>query len=151
MPYAANGQISQSPIEGGIEITAEQYQEALAGILRGEVVSIDGGFSVAPKPEPEPQPEPEPLTPEEELAQWRESARVSRRQAKQQLLIADLLSSVQPAIDAIEDDTERAMVQIYWDDATEFERSNAQLIGLGYALGLDDEQIDQLFVDAAKL
>lgn len=30
MPYAASGQISQSPIEGGIEITAEQYQEALA-------------------------------------------------------------------------------------------------------------------------
>ena len=61
MPYAKNDQISQSPIEGGIEITQEQYQEALAGMLGGKVVSIDGGFAVIDPPEPE-TPEPEPLT-----------------------------------------------------------------------------------------
>lgn len=61
MPYAANGQISRAPIEGGIEITEAQYQEALAGILQGWIVSIDGGFSVTePEPEPEPETEPEP-------------------------------------------------------------------------------------------
>ncbi|MCE9662514.1 hypothetical protein LY622_03585 [Halomonas sp. M5N1S17] len=77
MPYAANGQISQSPIEGGIPINDEQYQQALEGIMRGEVVSIDDGFSVAPKPEPEP----EPLTPEEELDRWRQSASVTSPRA----------------------------------------------------------------------
>lgn len=60
MPYAVNGQISQAPLEGGIPIYDEQYQEALAGVLKGWVVSIDGGFSVAAPVEPEPEPTPEP-------------------------------------------------------------------------------------------
>lgn len=63
MPYAINGQISQSPIEGGIEITQAQYQEALAGMQAGKVVSIDGGFAVIDPPEPE-TPEPEPIEPQ---------------------------------------------------------------------------------------
>lgn len=53
MPYAHNGQISQAPIEGGIEITQEQYAEALAGMVEGKLVSIDGGFAVIDPPEPE--------------------------------------------------------------------------------------------------
>lgn len=65
MPYAHNGQISQDPIEGGIEITEAQYQEALQGMLKGLDVTIDGGFKVAPKSEPEtpeqPGPEPQPI------------------------------------------------------------------------------------------
>jgi hypothetical protein len=60
MPYAAEGRISRAPIEGGIEITEPQYSEALAGMLEGLVVSIEGGFSVAPAPEPEPEVVPEP-------------------------------------------------------------------------------------------
>ena len=51
--YAAGGVISQSPIEGGIEISVEQYQEALAGITQGHEVIINDGFAVIPKPEPE--------------------------------------------------------------------------------------------------
>lgn len=53
MPYAANGKISQDPIEGGIEISKEQEAAAIAGMLTGLVVSIDGGFKVGPPPEPE--------------------------------------------------------------------------------------------------
>lgn len=60
MPYAANGVISQSPIEGGIVISETEYQEGLAGKLAGKDVSIDGGFRVALPPEPEPEPEPAP-------------------------------------------------------------------------------------------
>lgn len=91
-------------------------------------------------------------------AAWEEHQRklsvpqvVSRRQAKQALLLSGLFSNVQPAIDDIEDDTERQMVQIYWDDATVFERSNAQLVGLGKTLGLTEEQIDDLFIQASGL
>lgn len=58
--YAAEGQISQSPIEGGIEITQAQYAEALDGMIAGQIVTIYGGFAVIDKPEPEPVPEPEP-------------------------------------------------------------------------------------------
>ncbi|MDP2446579.1 hypothetical protein [Pseudomonas sp.] len=60
MPYAAEERISRAPIEGGIEITEQQYSEALAGMLEGLVVSIEGGFSVGPAPDPEPEVVPEP-------------------------------------------------------------------------------------------
>jgi len=78
-------------------------------------------------------------------------ASVTRRQAKQALLMSALLANVQPAIDAIEDETERGMVQIFWDDSTTFERNNPQLIALGEALELTDEQIDDLFIQASEL
>lgn len=72
MPYAHNNQISQDPIEGGIEITAAQYQEALVGMCQGKVVSIDGGFSVAAPVVPEPE-VPPPLTLSEiKAAKWGE-------------------------------------------------------------------------------
>lgn len=66
MPYAAESQISQAPIEGGIEITEQQYQEALAGMLDGKIVSIGNGFAVIDPPEPEgpEEPEQEPLPPQ---------------------------------------------------------------------------------------
>lgn len=60
MPYAANGQVSTSPIAGGIEISEQQYRDAIEGMLRGEMVSIENGFSVAPVPEPEIPEQPQP-------------------------------------------------------------------------------------------
>lgn len=69
MPYAADNQISQSPIPGGIEITQEQYAEALAGMLEGKVVSVvDGALSLRLPDEPPPGPEPEPPTLEDMIA-----------------------------------------------------------------------------------
>lgn len=62
MPFAANGKISTAPFEGGIEINPEQYAAALAGIVIGKIVTIDGGFAVIDPPQPEPVPEPEPPT-----------------------------------------------------------------------------------------
>ena len=77
--------------------------------------------------------------------------RVTRRQARQALLIAGLLASVQPAIDAITDATERGMMQIWWDDSLDFDRSNSALITMATSLGLDSAAIDSLFVTAATL
>lgn len=61
--FAAEGRISQEPIEGGVEISAEQYQEALDGMLAGRHVTINGGFAVIDEraPETEPEPEPQPI------------------------------------------------------------------------------------------
>ncbi|SNY95576.1 hypothetical protein [Halomonas sp. hl-4] len=87
---------------------------------------------------------------EEQLQEWRESAVVTRRQGKQQLLADGLLVNVQPTIDAISDETQRGMVQIFWDDATEFERKSPELNQLGADLGLSDEQIDELFRNASQ-
>ncbi|MFW9266522.1 tail fiber assembly protein [Pseudomonas sp. NR3] len=64
MPFAANGIVQQDPINGGIEITFEQYTEAVEGMCSGLSVTIDDGFKVAPAPVPEPN-IPNPPTPAE--------------------------------------------------------------------------------------
>ena len=78
-------------------------------------------------------------------------AEVTRRQAKQALLLAGVLGSVQGAIDAIPDATQRALAQIEWDDSQVFERNRPILIMLATALGLSSEQLDDLFITAAGL
>lgn len=65
MPFAVEGTISQSPIDGGIEITQTQYHEALVGMSQGKKVTIAGGFKMEALPEPEPEPEPPEPTPAE--------------------------------------------------------------------------------------
>ena len=76
---------------------------------------------------------------------------VTRRQAKQALLINGKLSLVQPAIDAIADPSQKAMIQIEWDDSQEFQRTRASVIAIGTAIGLSFSQLDDLFVLAATL
>uniref|UniRef100_A0A1A7GEE4 Uncharacterized protein n=1 Tax=biofilter metagenome TaxID=1070537 RepID=A0A1A7GEE4_9ZZZZ len=75
---------------------------------------------------------------------------VTRRQARRALAIAGLLDLVQPAIDAIADPTQRALAQIDWDDATDFRRDDATLLMLSAALGLSEEQLDDLFILAGE-
>jgi hypothetical protein len=115
----------------------ELYADVEAWIAEGNTLAEFDGYPDVPMNE-------------EQLQDWRESAVVSRRQGKQQLLADGLLSSIQPTIDAISDDTKRAMVQIFWDDATEFERMSPELNQLGADLGLSDEQIDELFRNASQ-
>jgi hypothetical protein len=76
---------------------------------------------------------------------------VTRRQAKQALLLAGKLDLVQPAIDAIPDATQKATMQIEWDESQEFQRTRPSLIAMATAIGLDSAGIDALFVAAAAL
>ena len=76
---------------------------------------------------------------------------VTRRQAKQALVLNGKLALVQPAIDAIPDATERALTQIEWDDSQEFQRTRQSVIGIGTAIGLTSAQMDDLFILAATL
>lgn len=76
---------------------------------------------------------------------------VTRRQARQALLLAGLLDSVDPAIAAIPDTTQRRLAQIEWQDSLEFERQRPLLISLATALGLDSAALDQLFITAKTL
>ncbi|MGO7533109.1 hypothetical protein [Rhizobium leguminosarum] len=50
MPYAAEGQISTDPIEGGIEITDEQYAEAIGAVIAGKLIKIENGQMVIVDP-----------------------------------------------------------------------------------------------------
>ena len=66
MPYATTGGVSRADMSGDpawIEITDEQYAQALAGMAAGKLVSIDGGFALVDPPEPEEPPAPEPTPP----------------------------------------------------------------------------------------
>jgi len=76
---------------------------------------------------------------------------VTRRQARQALLLAGLLDNVQPAIDSIADPVQRSMAQIEWDDSQQFERKRPLLVLLAAGLGLGEEALDNLFIQAAQL
>lgn len=65
--------------------------------------------------------------------------------------IAAVIGLVSAALTAILDETERTKAQIEWEYATGVER-NAQLtLSLGTAMGLTEDQLDQLFIFAATL
>ena len=67
--FAGPGRISTAPIEDGIEITENEYQAALAGMMRGQIVTVENGaMIVQDPPAPEPASVPE-QTPEEITAQ----------------------------------------------------------------------------------
>ena len=76
---------------------------------------------------------------------------ISKRQAKQQLLLEGKLGQVQEVIDSIPDETERMMAQLYWDESTEFERSHSTLTEICAALGLTEAELDMMFINASKL
>jgi hypothetical protein len=76
---------------------------------------------------------------------------VTRRQARQALLLAGKLAQVQPAIDAIPNATQRALIAIEWEDSLHFERDRPALIGLATALGMTSADLDALFIAAAAL
>lgn len=84
MPYAIEGKISKVEMPGGIPITDQQYREALAGMMSGKLVTIEGGFALIDKPDPTKPPDPEPLTLDEVKAQMRAKvdwdAEMARRQ-----------------------------------------------------------------------
>jgi len=61
------------------------------------------------------------------------------------------LPSVEAAIDAIEDETDREVARIEWEYATTFERSHPLVNQIGAALGLTPEQIDAMWTEAAAL
>lgn len=76
---------------------------------------------------------------------------VSMRQAKRALLAAGLLDLADQAIAGIADDTERRAAQIDWTSATDVRRDWPLVASIAQALGLTDQQIDQLFVAASQL
>ena len=77
--------------------------------------------------------------------------KVTARQAVQALISVNKLHLVQPAIDAIADPAQRAMVQAEWDKSQDFERNRPTLVSLATAIGLDAAGLDALFITAEDL
>ncbi len=76
---------------------------------------------------------------------------VSKRQGRQQMILMGIIEQVQTAIDAIPDPVQKALVQSFWDDSSQYERNHPQMIQLAQAVGLTEEQLDQAFIAAANL
>jgi hypothetical protein len=75
---------------------------------------------------------------------------VTMRQARMALLGAGKLSAVDAAINSMPE-PQKSAARIEWEYSNEVQRANGLVSALGPALGMTDEQIDALFVAAAKL
>lgn len=58
------------------------------------------------------------------------------------------LTDIEALIAQIEDDTQRQIIQIEWQDATVFERNNSSLFAMAALIGLSGEQVDALWAQA---
>lgn len=74
---------------------------------------------------------------------------VDMAQARLELLDAGLLDDVGPAIDALPE-PQRSAARIEWEYRPTVRRASALVATLGTALGLSSEQIDALFIAAAR-
>jgi len=84
------------------------------------------------------------------LNQWRGSLGVTMRQARLALAQQGLLATVESAIDLIPE-PDKSMVTIEWEYSATVERGSQWVATLAPALGLNDEQMDDLFKLAATL
>lgn len=76
---------------------------------------------------------------------------VSRAQGKAALVQAGLWEAVQGFAASIEDQTQAALADIALNDTTEWQRSSPFLTAAAQSLGMTDEQIDDLFIQAAEI
>lgn len=136
--FLADGRIDceiQHPVHGWMPFTASATDDTEHGraIHAAAILMVPAPY-VAQAPAP-------PVVPQV----------VTRRQARQALLLAGKLALVQPAIDAIADPLQRGMVQIEWDDSQEFQRTRPTLIALAAAIDMTAADLDNLFTQAAQL
>ena len=139
MRYA---QIDKQAVQGIYEYDPlPQYAPNIAMIELPEGSPVSAGWQYVDGEFLEPViPEPESSVPE----------KVTMRQARLALHGAGLLPQVQAAIDALPEPP-RTLAQIEWDYSSEVFRNREFVNMLGSQLGLTDEQIDQLFIQAATL
>lgn len=127
-----NDEIHETLPDDAIEISAELHQDLLTAQSEGkQIVAGDGGSPQAVDPEPLP-----PQVP----------ASVTMRQAQLALLAHGYLDDVEAAIDA----AGRA-AQIEWSAAKDVYRDSPLALTMAGILGLDDDALDSLFVEAAEL
>ena len=75
---------------------------------------------------------------------------ITMRQARLVLLEHGLLSNVQTSINSLPEPN-KTKAQIEWDYSNALQRDNPFVAVLGAALGLTDEDIDNLFIEGATM
>ena len=77
---------------------------------------------------------------------------LTRRQFRLALVMNGFaLADIEALINQIEDDMQRQIIQIEWQDATVFERNNSDLLAIAAMIGLSSAQIDELWEQALSL
>ena len=127
--------LSDSNSQELVEITSEEHSSLLAGQSTGmAIVPDNNGYPVLSEP----------------AVVLYVPVKVTMRQARLALLQAGLLSQVEDAINALPEPP-RTAARIEWDFSSEVFRDREFVIMLGNTLGLDDEEMDSLFITAATL
>lgn len=131
-------------IDGGIvvntiEVDSLDFMPGLVAAVAGEGIgwSYDGQ-TFTPPPTPPSQPPQVPPA-------------VSKAQGKTALINAGLWPAVLAAVAAIEDATQRQLAEVALHDTATWERTSPTLNALAYGLGMDDAQLDALFVAASQV
>jgi hypothetical protein len=127
-------------IDNGVVVNTVEVEtlDALPGLVavqgsEGIGWGYDGSSFTPPAPTPEPIPK-----------------EVTMRQARLALLDAGLLSSVQTAINSLQEPA-KTKAQIEWDYSNALQRDNSFVSVLGVVLGLNEAALDSLFIAASKL
>lgn len=128
-------------IENGVATNAilAENENAVPGLtlVQSDTANIgdlwDEQVFTAPPPPPPPVPQ-----------------EITMRQARLVLLGAGLLNGVQTAIDGLPE-PQRSAANIEWEFSNTLQRRNAFVLTLGPALGLNDAQIDALFIQGSTL
>ena len=77
---------------------------------------------------------------------------LTRRQFRLALVMNGFaLVDIEALINQIEDDMQRQIIQIEWQDATVFERNNSSLFVMAALMGLSSAKIDELWSQALTL
>ncbi len=76
---------------------------------------------------------------------------VTRAQGKAALITAGLWPDVLAYVEAMTDPTEKALAEVALNDTTHWQRTSPFLNAAAAALGLSDEQLDDLFRRAAEI
>ncbi|WP_447896060.1 phage tail fiber protein [Vreelandella sp. GE22] len=172
IPTDANGNAmlfaeSEQADDGTITIrTYEPLKDPQGWNVGGDPMDVPEGRFIAlrlkmPAPPSDEYPDEEPapeLTPEEQeqerleqLERWRANATITPRQARLVLSRHGLLKGVSDAIAGIDDNQERETVEIEWEYAVEIARASSWVNTLYSALGLSQEDVDELFREAAQI
>lgn len=92
---------------------------------------------------------------EEELEKMKEFSRpipnISLRQCRELLIRTGRFQEVTSIINSIEDETERLIVENYFNNSQEFERNHHMLGLITTALGMSEVEVDDFFLEASEL
>ncbi len=92
---------------------------------------------------------------EEELEKMKEFYRpipnISLRQCRELLIRTGRFQEVTSIINSIEDETERLIVENYFNNSQEFERNHHMLGLITTALGMSEIEVDDFFLEASEL